>query len=122
MDAQRIKDNFSDLTDNVRKYVQLKIDLLKLNILEKFSRLVSSIIITMIFFLLILFIILFISMGFIFWFRDNMGPEWIGALVVAGFYVVIGFLVWLLRFRLFVNPVIKRLSKILFEKDENEEL
>ena len=120
MEAQKISENFSELADNVRKYIQLRIDLLKLNILEKLSKLVSYLVITVIFFLLFLFFILFISMGFIFWFRDRQGPEWIGSLIVAGFYVMIGVLIYFFRFRLFINPVVTRLSKIIFE-DEDEE-
>lgn len=122
METQRISENFSELADNVKKYVRLKIDLLKLNILEKFSKLVSFLIITLVFFLLFLFFILFISLGFIYWFRDQLGPEWLGALIVAGVYIVIGFLVYLLRFKLFINPVVTQISKILFEEDEEEEL
>ena len=120
MEAQKISENFSELADNVKKYIQLRIDLLKLNILEKISKLVSYLVITVVFFLLFLFFILFISMGFIFWFRDNLGPEWIGSLIVAGFYIMIGIQIYLLRFRLFINPVVTRLSKILFEDEDKE--
>jgi hypothetical protein len=120
MAAQKISENFSELADNVKRYVQLKIDLLKLNFLEKFSKLVSFVVITLVFFLLFLFIVLFISMGFIFWFRDNFGHEWLGAIIVACFYLLMGIVIWLFRFRLFLNPVVARLSKILFE-DEDEE-
>lgn len=121
MEAHRISGNFSDLADNIKKYVRLKIDLLKLDIVEKTSKLVSLLVITLVFFLLFLFFILFISMAFIFWFRDHVGQEWAGTLIMAGFYIVIGILVWIFRFRLFVNPVISRISKILFEKDDEEE-
>ena len=121
MEQQRISDHLSELTDDVKRYVKLKISLLKLTLTEKLSRLFTLVILILVFFILFLFIVLFLSMAFFFWFRDNIGPAYLGALIVSGFYIVLGLVICLLRYRLFINPVVSQLSKILLEEEPEDE-
>ncbi len=120
MESKKISDNFSEITENIKEYVNLKIDILKLTLTEKFARLASFIVIMLIFFIIFLFFSLFVSLAFIFWFRDHAGPAYIGALIVAAFYLILGGLIYLLRNTLFINPLVAQLSQILLEEDTNE--
>ena len=120
MESKKISDNFSEITENIKEYVHLKIDILKLTLTEKFARLASFIVIMLIFFIIFLFFSLFVSLAFIFWFRDHAGPAYIGALIVAAFYLILGGLIYLLRNTLFINPLVAQLSQILLEEDTNE--
>ncbi|HTX88108.1 MAG TPA: phage holin family protein [Bacteroidales bacterium] len=117
METQSIPENFNELTGSIREYIRLRIDLLKLNLTEKLSRIFTMAIALILFFLFFNFIILFASIAFILWFREHVGPAHWGALIVAGFYILLGILVWLLRRPLFVNPVVSQISKILLEED-----
>lgn len=119
MESNRISDNVSSMTENVRDYVNLRIDYIKLLLTEKIASLSSWILISLIFFILAMFLLLFISLSFVFWYGDEVGPTYVGALIVVAFYAVVGIVIYGLRFQLFVNPMVKRLAKIILE-DENE--
>jgi hypothetical protein len=121
MESPKITEHFSELTDDVRRYVRLRISMLKLLLTEKLSGLFSFIVITMIFFIIFLFVVLFLSLAFIYWFRIHVGPAYWGAMIVAGFYILLAIIIYLLRVRLFVNPVVRQLSQILLEEEQEDE-
>jgi hypothetical protein len=117
----RISDNISDLTENVKDYVNLRIDLAKLILTEKLAKLAAFFLIAMIFFILAMFLLLFLSLAFVFWFGADVGPAWLGTLIITSVYVLVGVLIYVKRYQYFINPLVKQLAKILMEdKDENE--
>ncbi|MEI7499185.1 MAG: phage holin family protein [Bacteroidota bacterium] len=121
MESGKISDNFSLLTENMKDYVNLRVDLAKLIITEKISRLSAFFLISVIFFILAMFLLLFLSIFFVFWFGDEIGAAWVGALLVTAFYICIGLFIYFRRHQLFINPLVTHLTKILMEeKDENE--
>jgi len=108
----KISDNVSMLTENVKDYVYLRIDLAKLS---------AFFLLAVIFFILAMFLLLFLSIFFVFWFGDEFGPTWVGALIVTAFYVISGLFIYYRRHQLFINPLVSHLTNILMEdKDENE--
>ena len=121
MESKRISDNLSELSDNVRDYIKLRINLLKIEFTEKATKLASAIMMSLLYFIIVICILIFLSIAFIFVFRDYLGPGWVAALIVAGVYILLGFLIFLLRYKLFIDPLAVLLSKIILEeKDENE--
>jgi hypothetical protein len=121
MEPGRISDNFSLLTENVKDYVNLRIDLAKLVLTEKLARLVSFFLISVIFFILGMFLLLFVSLAFVYWFGADIGPAWLGALIVTAIYILGGVLIYTKRHEFFINPLVTQLAKILMEeKDEND--
>ncbi len=121
MDTGRISDNVSLLTENVKDYVNLRIDLAKLILTEKMAKLASFFLISVIFFILAMFLLLFLSLAFVFWFGKDLGPEWLGALIITAVYVLGGLLIWVKRHEFFINPLVTHLTKILMEdKDEQD--
>lgn len=121
MEPQTISENFSELSENVKDYLKLRLDLLKLTITEKMASIGSFFLVSVIFFILFLFVLMFFSLAFIFWFRDQIGAAYVGALIIAGVYIIVGIVIFLLRNKLFINPLVERLSKILMEEtSENE--
>jgi hypothetical protein len=63
---------------------------------------------------------MFVSIAFIFWFRDHAGPLYAGALIVAGFYFLIGVIVFLMRNSLFIDPLVKQITKVLLEEEDED--
>jgi hypothetical protein len=120
MESQTLKDNVSEISDNVKAYIRLKTDLLKLTLTEKLSLIISAMLISVILFLVFLFISMFVSIAFIFWFRDHAGPLYAGALIVAGFYFLIGVIVFLMRNSLFIDPLVKQITKVLLEEEDED--
>ena len=121
MEQKRISDSIAELTDQVKNYVQLRIDLFKLNLTEKLATLTTTLLISIIFFIVFLFFTLFLSLAFIFWFKDYVGYAWVGSLIVAGFYILLGIVVYLVRDKLFLNRIVVQISKILLEEEEENE-
>ncbi len=119
MESGKFSENISDLNENVREYIRLRTDLLKLTITEKMSFLGSFFIVSIIFFILFLFILTFFSLAFILWFGHYIGAAFVGALIVAGVYILIAILAYFMRNKLFINPLVTQISKILME-DEDE--
>lgn len=121
MDTGKISDNFSSLTENVKDYINLRIDLAKLIITEKLAKLASFFLLLIIFFILAMFLLLFLSMAFVFWFGAEIGPFWLGTLIITSVYVLGGFFIFWKRHELFINPLVTQLTRILMEeKNENE--
>jgi hypothetical protein len=117
----RISDNVSLLTENVKDYVNLRIDLAKLILTEKLAKLASFLLISVIFFILAMFLLLFLSLAFVFWFGADIGPAWLGTIIITAVYVLGGVLIFVKRHQFFINPLVSHLTKILMEdKDENE--
>ncbi len=121
MEPQTISENFSELSENVKDYLKLRLDLFKLTVTEKMASIGSFFLVSVIFFILFLFVLMFFSLAFIFWFRDHAGAAYVGALIIAGFYIIIGMVIFLLRNKLFINPLVERLSKILMEETSEHE-
>jgi len=120
MESQRLSDNVTEISENVKAYIRLKIDLLKLTLTEKVSLIISALLISVILFLVFLFISMFVSIAFIFWFREHAGPLYVGALIVAGFYLLVGIIVFLVRNSLFIDPLVKQITKILLEEEDED--
>lgn len=121
MESQKLSESVTDLTEQVKNYIRLRIDLFKLNLTEKLATLVTTLLISVIFFIVFLFFTLFLSLAFIFWFREYAGAAWMGSLIVAGFYILVGLVTYLMRNKLFLNRVVGQVSKILLEEDEENE-
>ena len=122
MESKKISDNLSELNDNVKDYIQLRINLIKIEFTEKAAKLSSAIMMTLLYFIIVICVLVFLSIAFIFAFREYIGPGWIAALIVSGFYIFLGFMIFLLRYKLFIDPLASLLSKIILEgDDENEE-
>jgi len=108
------------MTENVKDYVNLRIDYIKLLLTEKIARMASFFLLSVIFFILGMFLLLFISFAFVFWYGEEIGPTFVGALIIVGFYIVTGLTIYGMRNKLFVNPMVKKLAKIIMEEeDEN---
>jgi hypothetical protein len=122
MEQKKVSESIADLTQQVRDYVQLRIDIFKLALTEKLATLTTTLLLSIIFFIIFLFFTLFLSLAFIFWFKDYIGEAWAGALIVSGFYILTGIVVFLLRDKLFLNRIVAQISKILLEEEKENEI
>ena len=118
MESGKLSDNFTSLTENVKDYIDLRIDYLKLILTEKLSRLTAFFLIAVIFFILAMFLLLFLSLSFVFWFGEVTGASWLGALIITAVYVVGGLVIYLMRYKMFINPLVTHLTKILMEDSD----
>lgn len=113
----------SGLAESIRNYLEIRLSLAKLEVLEKTAKIISLILAAIFLFTLFMLFLLFISMAAATWFGNMMNSEALGYLGVALIYLVFGFIVLSYRRKLFLGAVIKHLSEIFFEDknpDENE--
>lgn len=118
MESKKISENFSDLAASAREYLLLQLDLMKLVVAEKLSRLLTTLIVVIALFILFLFLLTFLSLAFVFWFGGHVGEAWVGALIMAGFYLLLAIMLYLMRTAIFVNPLVVQITKILLEKKD----
>lgn len=119
MSDKSFKVNVAEIISIARSYVNARIELWKLSLLEKTSLAGAHFLSTVIVVLIVAFCLLFISLAFAFWYGQQTGDMVAGFLITAGFYVVIG-LVFLLSRTFFVTgPVIKALSRIMYKEDQD---
>lgn len=116
MESKKISENFSDLAANVKEYLLLHLDLAKIIVAEKLSKLITILVIVIAMFIMFLFFMTFLSVAFIFWFRDHGGQAYVGSLIVAGFYIVVAMIIYFMRTAILVNPLVLQITKILLEK------
>ena len=121
MESKKITDNFSELNDNVKEYIKLRMKLLKLDFTEKAAKLSSAIMMSLLYFIIVICVLIFLSIAFIFAFHTYIGQAWVASLIVAGIYIALGFLMFLLRYKLFIDPLAALLSKIILEGDDEDE-
>jgi hypothetical protein len=121
MESRKFTENVSDLSDNVRDYVHLRVDLLKLLIAEKASYFGSFVMVAIIFFILSLFILMFFSLAFILWYGHSVGPAYVGALIVTAVYILLAVAMYLMRHKLFINPLVSEISRILMEEEDEKQ-
>ena len=120
METKKIGEQFSSLSDNAKEYINLKYQYYKLAATEKVTQLVTTLMIALIIFILVMLVLFFLSHAFILWWGEYIGPSYVGALIVAGFYVVVGVLVYLLRYPLLINPMVSSISNTILENQDDE--
>lgn len=103
------------LIDRVKSYVETRIDLLRLKAIDKSSSFIS-LLISMIVVILILFIaLLLLSIGVAFIIGDCIGKAGYGFLIVAGFYLITGLVLFLLRNKWLKKPIANSMIKNLLD-------
>ncbi len=113
--------NVTEIISIARSYVNARIELWKLSLLEKASLAGAFFLSSVIFVLIIAFCLLFVSLAFAIWYGQNTGDFALGFLITAGFYVIIGIIFLLAKNYLIAGPVIKNLSSIICKDDEPEQ-
>lgn len=119
--ARKFSDDFSSLSDNVKGYIRLKLELYKLMAVEGIAQLLSAIMMTLIVMLLSFFFLFFLALAFVYWYGEVVGPMYVGSLIVVAFYLIAAAVVFFFRDQLFINPLITKLTNITHEEGSDEE-
>ncbi len=116
-----LKDKLSSFAEDLHEYINIRFSLGRLKTAEKLSILAGRLMAGMVLaftaglFLILVSIALAIVVGK--W-LDN---QWLGFLIVAAFYLLIGIIVWLARGPLIQLPVMNSLIHQLFAEDEEDQ-
>ena len=106
----------------IREYLGVRFDLLRLQIAESISGILSKTATLIITGYLLFFILLFLSIAAGYFFASLLGSNELGFLCVAGIYTLLLLVFILFRKRIIERPVIKAVIRLLFPKTgDNEE-
>ena len=122
MAAYLKEDNpINNAPEQIKKYINLRIDLLGLHVSAKVYSGLSIFILSAVVAFAVLFFLFFASYSFIMWYNDYYGNASTGAFIVSGFYLVIALFVYLFRRPLIYNPLKKSVyNRMDFEEFHKE--
>ncbi len=111
---------YQRLLDETKEYARLRYDMLRLEFLEKTTKIISAIIVAIISTVLGLTALVYFSFAIIFCTDEILGGvEW-GFCIFGGLFVLLVLIVGIFHKQLILNPLIKHLSGVLFTPDEND--
>jgi hypothetical protein len=110
-----------DLADHIKEYINIRVAAVKLNTAEKTSKLAANIFAAIIAVLVFVFFLIFASIALAFVFSKLTGEFYWGFLIVAGIYLLLALVIWLLRERLMRIPIMNAMLEQLFKDDEDGE-
>ena len=118
-----MKDTFArveEMTAHVKEYVNNRMASVKLNAAEKSSKLVANVIALAAVLIVFILFILFASIALAFAFARITGEFYWGFLIVAGIYLLLGILVWLMKEKIIQLPIMNTMLQQLFKEDEED--
>lgn len=122
-DANQERDDvYKSLVNNVKDYADLQLQLLKLNIVEKTSQILSLLIVIIAGTILLMAAFVYFSMMFVLWMKTLTGSLTYGFLIIAGFFLLLFILFVLLRKKMIINPIIRKMSSIMFNESGETEV
>jgi Zn-dependent protease with chaperone function len=110
------------LTEAASEYVDMKIDDVKLRSVKGLSFALNHLLSTSLLLILGSVFLLALAFGIVLWVGSAIGSYAGGAFIVAGFFLVLCLIVFLLRKKLFVNSFVKLFSHVFFDdKDDDDD-
>jgi hypothetical protein len=121
MENNSLKENLSELNTIIKSYIEAKIDLWKVLLLEKVTKIGTYFFTVIAVLVTFLFTLLFLTFAFSFWYGNAYWNITVGFLISAGFFLVLALLIYRLRKPLFSNNIIKNIGSIIFSDDEEKD-
>ena len=103
---------YTELWEEVKKYLTLQIDYAKLTAVEKLVVLLSAIALATVLMILGACVLFYLSFAIVYMLVDVIGCVWGAYLIVSGLFVVLAIVVFALRKQLILDPVAKFLTKL----------
>ncbi|MGW8316781.1 MAG: phage holin family protein [Bacteroidales bacterium] len=120
MENHSLKENISELNSIIKSYIEARIDLWKVLLLEKVTKIGTYFFTVIAVLITFLFTLLFLTFAFSFWFGNAYGNITTGFLISAGFFLILALVIYWLRKPLFSNNIIKNIGSIIFSDHEDE--
>ena len=103
--------NVEELFYKVKDYADTRIDLFKLKSISKVSGLLSSIISGIVLVLLLFMVLICITIGLSILIGNALGNLWLGFMIMAVVYIIIGLIMFLSRSKLLKTPISNKFIK-----------
>ena len=112
--------SFSELIEQIKLYISLRMRHYKLSAGEKMIELFSTLTAGMIFWMIAFIIMIFGGFALAFWLGEIFQSPPIGFLIVTGIFILLIIIIYLFRQSLIFDPIARRLVP-LFEIEEKKE-
>ena len=110
-------DAYKSIAKNAKEYGELYLQLFKLNAVGTLSKFVSYLIVVIAGVILLLTVVIFLAIIMVLWLKNVTGSLIYSLLIMCGVFVVLFLLLLLFRKTLMLNPIIRKMSSILFNKE-----
>jgi len=111
---------FFELKKMILEYVEARIQLIKLDVVEKAAKVTAALFSSLIISLLAFFLLFFLSVSASFYLGEVMHSNALGFLTVAGFYLIIFAVALVKKKVLFEKIILDRIIEDLTKKDGDE--
>lgn len=108
-----------ELCLNLKEYAELKAESVQIGLIRKLSILVTALIVGGIAFVLAAIIILFLSGTLALALAPHVGGTAIACLIVAGCYLLLGYIVYAKRTAWILNPIANFIGELFLKSDES---
>lgn len=115
---ENISEQFAQLKELLTEYFDSNVEYYKFSGFEKLIRFTLLLSLTVLFFLLAMFALLFFGFGMAVWLADVLGSEIYGYWGTGAIYLILIFLIYILKKPLIERPLIKLFYRILYSKKE----
>ena len=118
-----IATNMEALYEKAKEYVDLNIELFRLNAIDKAADVISSLFARLILIMIVAMFILFINLALSLYIGKQLGEMYLGFLIVSGIYLVLSILVFYFNNKILklplTNLVIAKLLKTKAKRDKS---
>jgi hypothetical protein len=112
---ENTKEDLELLFEKTADYVETRVELLKLQAVDKTSDVVSSLVVMFIVTVIFSIVFFILNIGLALWIGRLLGKTFEGFFIIAGFYAIVGLLIYLLKATFIKtgisNLIIKKLLK-----------
>lgn len=118
---QNMEDSFSkaeDIVKDFRNYLNNRLALLKIELAEKISGILSNTIAIIISILLFMLFLFFLSLGAALWIGKMLNEMYLGFLIVSSFYLIAGFIIHKMRGRIIRIKIMNAILKQFFNQED----
>lgn len=114
------QEKFDDLIDHTRQYIETRVSLGKLQIVEKGSELSSSIAASVTFVIIGVLVLIFSSLALALYLSEVMGKSYYGFLSVGAGYAFLGLIGYFMSDKWIKRPVANRFIRSVFKNSSHE--
>jgi len=122
MEKEEFSGVLTEALDGMRGYLVQQITYNKLVLSKKMTESSSQLILSILLLFIGGFVLLFLSFAFAEWFATKYEDAFVGYLILSGFYLLSGIVLYLLRKPLFVQPMRKAVGKMFFSDEDESDI
>lgn len=119
MEAKENK--YEKLSEDIKSYAKMHYDLLRLEALEKSSRVIALLLVVACVITLSMGAFIYFSFALVFWLRPMFDSYIIPFLILGGTFILMQVILFIFKDKIILNPIIKQLSAIFFRESTGKE-